>query len=120
MNKYHEKVTMKEKLLLSSKNLAKEIELLKDEIEKQQANDKLKNATSGIRGIFERMFEPVTNIINNSDNINYQLLYQIVSDIYQLNICCYDNNNKVLFTTGKSKQLELLIDDDIVANIYSG
>ena len=37
-----------------------------------------------------------------------------------VNICCYDNNNKVLFTTGKSKQLELLIDDDIVANIYSG
>ena len=80
------------------------------------------NKSNNVNNI-EDVYSFVTNIINNSDNINYQLLYQIVSDIYQLNICCYDNNNflnKVIFTTGKSKQLELLIDDDIVANIYSG
>lgn len=77
------------------------------------------NKSNNVNNI-EDVYSFVTSISNNSDNINYQLLYQIVSDIYQLNICCYDNNNKVLFTTGKSKQLELLIDDDIVANIYSG
>ncbi len=44
INDYNNKITLKEKLILSSKNLTKEIDLLKDEIEKQQATDKLKNS----------------------------------------------------------------------------
>lgn len=66
----------------------------------------------------EDIYTFIINIINNSDMIDYKLLYQIVSDIYQLNINVINNNEKVLFSTGKSNQLTVLMDDGIVANVY--
>ena len=63
-------------------------------------------------------YEFINTLTSNSDLIDYKVLYNIVSDIYQLTICVYDNNNKVLYSNGKTNQLNILIDDNMIFNIF--
>ncbi|MBO5414886.1 MAG: AAA family ATPase [Bacilli bacterium] len=102
INKYNEKVMAKEKLLLSSKNLAKEIESLKDEIEKQQANDKLKNAN--LRNL-EKEIKDIEIFITRSEvkmdsmldtlNEEYSLTYEKAKSDYTLEIDAEEARSKV-------------------------
>lgn len=66
----------------------------------------------------ESVYAFVNNLTRNSDNIDYKLLYQIISDMYQLNITVINMNEKVLFSSGKSSQLNIMIDDNICAFVY--
>lgn len=64
------------------------------------------------------IYDFVIKLTSNSDLIDYKILYEFVSQIYQLNIEVIDNNEKVLYSSGKSAQLIILDNNGIICHSY--
>ena len=93
IKKYHEKVTEKEEIELRIKTISKEISELKDKIEKDQADEKLKNST--LRNLEKESHDLEINI-NRIDvkldnmletlSVDYELTYEKAKKDYVLDI----------------------------------
>ena len=93
IKKYHEKVTEKEEIELRIKTISKELSELKDKIEKDQADEKLKNST--LRNLEKESHDLEINI-NRIDvkldnmletlSVDYELTYERAKGEYVLDI----------------------------------
>ena len=93
INDYNEKITLKEKLILSVKNLNKRIDELKEDIDKSIALDKLKNSTlrakekevKDIEISITKCEVKMDNMLNTL-NEDYSLTYEKAKADYSLDI----------------------------------
>ncbi len=115
INDYNEKITLKEKLLLSAKNINKKIEELKDKIDKSLADDKLKNATLRTK---EKEAKDIEIAITRSEvkmdnmlgilNEDYSLTYEKAKADYSLDIDVDEARSEVNKYKGILKKLGMV------------
>ena len=115
INEYNEKTILKDKLALDSKNMTKMISELKEEIERRNADDKLKN--SNLRNLEKEVNELNINItkievkLDNMLNIlneEYSLTYERAKDEYELDIEVDDARKKVNTYRANIKRLGMV------------
>ena len=93
IEKYHEKSALKEQIENKIKSLTKEIDSLKDKIEQDQANDKLKNArlrelekeNHDLDLVMSRLDVKLDNMLETL-NTEYELTYEKAKNDYVLDI----------------------------------
>ena len=93
INDYNEKITLKEKLALASKNISKKLDELKEKIDRSLAEDKLKNSTlrskekeaNDIEIAITRCEVKMDNMLNTL-NEDYSLTYEKAKLDYSLDI----------------------------------
>ena len=65
-----------------------------------------------------KSYDFIVSLIRNSNLIDYKIIYDYVFQIYHLNIKVIDANEKVIYSTGSTSQLNIMIDNDLTYNIY--
>ena len=115
INEYNEKTILKDKLALDSKNMTKMISELKEEIERRNADDKLKN--SNLRNLEKEVNELNINItkievkLDNMLNIlneEYSLTYERAKEEYELDIEVDEARKKVNTYRANIKRLGMV------------
>ena len=120
IKKYHEKVAEKEEIELKVKTISKEISELKDKIEKDQAEDKVKNST--LRSLEKESHDLEINI-NRIDvkldnmletlSVDYELTYERAKQEYQLDIEPEEARSKVNTYRANIKRIGMVNLDSI-------
>ncbi len=115
INQYNLKNTYKEKLVLDSKNLGKEIEKLRDELEKRSADEKLKN--QNIRDLEKEVKQLEIEITKNDVKLDsmlntlneeYSLTYEKAKKDYILDISVEEARSKVTTYKANIKKLGMV------------
>ena len=120
INSFNEKSILKDKLAIDSKNLSKEINNLKEEIERRNADEKLKN--SNLRNL-EKEVNELNIKITKSDvkldnmlnilNEEYSLTFEKAKNDYQLDIEVEDARKKVNTYRANIKKIGMVNLDSI-------
>lgn len=63
-------------------------------------------------------YDFIVKLTSNSDLIDYKILYEFVSQIYQLNIQVFNINDKILYSNGKTAQLFILDNEGLICHSY--
>lgn len=115
INQYNLKNTYKEKLVLDSKNLGKEIEKIRDELEKRSADEKLKN--QNIRDLEKEVKQLEIEITKNDVKLDsmlntlneeYSLTYEKAKKDYILDISVEEARSKVTTYKANIKKLGMV------------